>query len=61
MATSDNMSHTTSSRRFRQNFYLAWLDENNNEYEERCRNSLMKLREVVDIVHIFTINVKLET
>ena len=41
------------STRMVQNFHLVWLDENMDENNDDFRNSIMKLREVVNTVNTF--------
>jgi len=47
------MSDEPHSRRLCQNFDLIWLDENIHQNNENCRNSIMKLREVIGTVDTF--------
>ena len=47
------MSSNLDSRRFIGNFYLIWLDENINQNDEHCRNTIMQLRQIVNRVNTF--------
>src|SRR5271163_1186841 len=66
MATSKNSTTASSTKapsntgsqrlcnvRMIQNFHLVWLDGNINETNDNCRNSITKLRQVVNTVNTF--------
>jgi hypothetical protein len=58
MASSTKASSSTGSQRLRnvrmiQNFHLVWLDGSIYETNDDCRNSITKLRQVVNTVNTF--------
>jgi hypothetical protein len=58
MASSTKASSSTGSQRLRnvrmvQNFHLVWLDGSIDETNDDYRNSIMKLRQVINTVNTF--------
>ena len=54
MSSSTTEPCQSPNTRMVQNFYLVWLDENINEADDKWRNSITSLREVVNAVYTFT-------
>src|SRR5271155_2540228 len=52
-APSNTKSQQLRNVRMVQNFHLVWLDGNINETNDDCRNSITKLRQVVNTVNTF--------
>ena len=53
MGNSNISKHKQPTGRIIQNFHLVWLDANINEKDDDFRNSITKLRQVVNTVNIF--------
>jgi len=53
MASSNVSRHKQSNQRIIQNFHLVWLDKNINEKRDDFRNTITKLRQVVNTVNTF--------
>mgnify|MGYP002384482041 CR=1 FL=1 len=53
MASSNINRHKQPSQHIIQNFHLVWLDKNINEDDDDFRNSITKLRQVVNTVNTF--------
>ncbi len=52
-ASSSTRPHRLLNTRMVQNFHLVWLDGSIDETNDDCRNSIMKLREVIHTVNTF--------
>ena len=53
MASSNSNKRRPRIQRIIQNFHLVWLDGNINENDDDCRNSIQKLKQVVNTVNTF--------
>ena len=53
MASSNSNERRLLTQRIIQNFYLVWLDGNINENDDDCRNSIDRLKQVVNTVNTF--------
>ena len=53
MGNSNASQHKQPTQRIIQNFHLVWLDKNINEQDDDFRNSITKLRQVVNTVNTF--------
>jgi hypothetical protein len=56
MELSNKRRHRSPNSRMVQNFHLVWLDRSIDEVndDDNCRNSITKLRQVVNTVNTFT-------